>query len=86
MSKKSRGHLKRVIAAALILVTVSGYVPMQPIAEVFSPAITASAADTNYNVGVDFAFDSSSGKLTLKSANLISETSLSSTLAQAGVS
>ena len=45
MKQKHKRCLKRVAAAALVMLMVSGTVPFQPIAEVFDTAITASAAE-----------------------------------------
>jgi len=44
MNKKTKNCLKRFAAATLILFTVSGVVPFQPIIQDFNIAVTASAA------------------------------------------
>jgi len=45
MKKEHKRCLKRIVAAALVMLMMSGTVPFQPIAEVFDTAITASAAE-----------------------------------------
>lgn len=46
MQKKHKRCMRRIIAAALVMLMVSGSVPYQPIAEVFDTAIVASAEGT----------------------------------------
>ena len=68
MKKEHSRCLKRIVAAALVLLTVSGAVPVQPIAQTFSTAITASAAEITdsgeFDNGVKWTLDSE-GKLTV---------------------
>ena len=53
MKQEHKHCLKRVAAAALVMLMVSGTVPFQPIAEVFDTAIVASAEEINYTDWTD---------------------------------
>ena len=75
MKKEHKRCLKRIAAAALVMLMVSGTVPFQPIAEVFDTAITASAAEITssgtFGNGGSWTLDSD-GKLTVKGTGSIS--------------
>ena len=76
MKQEHKHCLKRVAAAALVMLMVSGTVPFQPIAEVFDTAITASAAEITsrgeFDNGVSWTLDSD-GKLTVTGTGNIPE-------------
>ncbi|MEE3451242.1 MAG: leucine-rich repeat domain-containing protein [Acutalibacteraceae bacterium] len=76
MKQEHKHCLKRVAAAALVMLMVSGTVPFQPIAEVFDTAITASAAEITsrgeFDNGVSWTLDSD-GKLTITGTGNIPE-------------
>ena len=48
MKKVHKQCMKRAAAAALVMLTVSGMMPMQPIAEFFDTAVKASAETNQY--------------------------------------
>ncbi|MBQ1659724.1 MAG: hypothetical protein II059_07740, partial [Clostridia bacterium] len=74
MKQKHKRCLKRVAAAALVMLMVSGTMPFQPIAEVFDTAIVASADSVESDWSANDSLPTTAG-----SYKLTTDVTLSST-------